>query len=178
MTAGVYWIYQPSQDRALYVGSSQHIDRRFAEHKWDLRASRHCNPHLQAVWNKYGAADMQFLTLEACPVEHLIEREQFWMTALGPACNIAEIAGSSRGRITSAEVRQKQSAAQKGRVFSEEHRRKISAAKLGKARPPASEAQKAKASAALKGRKTYVVTDETRRRMSEAAKKRHNLREP
>lgn len=37
-----------------YIGSSLNIRKRLWEHRANLRHNKHCNPHLQASWNRYG----------------------------------------------------------------------------------------------------------------------------
>lgn len=204
-TGGVYWIYQPAQDRAVYVGSSQNIERRMREHVSRLKNGKHCNPHLQAAWNKYGADAFQFLPLEECTIEQLAEREEFWMMALDPTCNISrEPYAGMRGQTMSLAARQRMSAAGKGRPKSAEHRRKIGEAHRGRKIPgrvrgPMSEAQKQKLSEISRGHRHteehkrklseqmkgnqqllgHVHSEETRRKMSEAhqGKKRKPLSE-
>ncbi len=136
MTQGVYWVYQPSQDRALYVGSSNDIERRLSEHRRQLQNGKHINPRLKHTYNKYGAADIHFLTLEE--TDNLIEREEFWMMAIDPVCNLAIAADNPmRGRTMSAVSREKIAASKRGvkrAPFSEEYRRKVSEAMQGNKR--------------------------------------------
>lgn len=141
-----------------YVGQAFKFNKRWSNHEVELRLGRHCNPYLQASWNKYGEQNFIFIILERCEcnVELLTWREQHWMDKLKAAnrefgYNQAPAAGSSLGykhseetkqawseyrqanaKPRSQEVKDKIGAAQKGRVFSPETKAKMAAAKLGK----------------------------------------------
>lgn len=82
----------------LYVGSSGHLANRERRHLSDLRAHRHCNRKIQAIWNKHQV--FEFTVLMLCPVEEL----QFWEQALlnihfgtKGCANLSPTAGSTRG---------------------------------------------------------------------------------
>ena len=197
MTSGVYWIYQQSLDRALYVGSSQNVAGRIKAHIAALRRGKHPNVHLQRTWDKYGSDDIQFAPLEAASVDRLAGREQFWLEALAPTCNVAICTeAAARGAKRSDETRRKISLARKGTKLSEAHKRsialggtgkrgrnngwtgrkhtdeekeKISAAQRGIKRGPLSDEHKQKISRGERGRK---LTDAHRQKISEAAKQR------
>lgn len=56
--AGLYIIIkadfnQPGTAGYFYVGSSLNINRRFTEHKRDLKTGNHKNPRLQQLWNDF-----------------------------------------------------------------------------------------------------------------------------
>jgi len=57
-----------------YIGSSVDLDRRWKQHRSYLRLDKHCNPHMQAVFNKYGPG--RFEVLELCPPEDVQDIEQ------------------------------------------------------------------------------------------------------
>lgn len=134
MVSGVYWIYQISLDRAVYVGSSKELSRRLSGHLNKLNKGKHPNRHLQSTWNKYGADDFLVEVLEECRIERLIEREQFWMDVMPtpPTCNTdGPAAAPMLGQKQSEETRKKISAAGMGRRHSEETRKKLSGISLG-----------------------------------------------
>lgn len=63
-----------------YIGSTARWSTRQREHRGRLRAGRHCNPHLQAAWNKHGEDQFEFVVLEVISsTEQLIPREQHWI---------------------------------------------------------------------------------------------------
>ena len=166
--SGIY-IIQNTVNAKRYVGSSANIQKRWSEHSNYLRNNRHCNPHLQAAWNKYGEDAFKLIVFD--PVEditELIEHEQWWINNLRPEYNILKVAGSPRGRKASLQTRAKLSAALKGNTRREgkkaspESRAKLSAARLGKKKTPE---HKAKLSAASLGRKH---SQETLAKMSAA----------
>lgn len=188
MTSGIYWLYQVSRDRAVYVGSSGNMAQRWRQHRHNLAKGNTHNQYLQRVWNKYGAADFQFMVLEECTVERLIEREQFWADALDPACNVGEfVENATRGTRFTEEHRRKLSEAARKRgphgPCSEETKLKISEAQKGKSIPLE---QREKMSAARRGRKLsyehcqslkghpHPQTPETRMKISQSMKGNKN----
>lgn len=173
MVSGVYRVTHLSTGRTLYVGSSQRVEKRYREHRGALEHGRHFNPHLQAAWNKYGPSDFAFDLIEACPVPALVARENHWMGALRPICNVALAADSPwRGRTMPAATREKIRAAMLGRAFSPEWRERIAAAKRGKKRPPMTPEWRAKIGAAHRGRRRPPRSPEMRARMSAAGRAR------
>ena len=61
--SAVYIIRNAVNDK-VYIGSAINPNRRWGQHKTDLRGSRHSNIHLQASWEKYGEAAFSFSILE------------------------------------------------------------------------------------------------------------------
>lgn len=79
---GVYGI-QCLQNRKLYIGSSDNVERRIAEHRTQLRGNRHIQlPRLQYDWNEFGESSFAFVQFLCLPYErklyeqHLIETMQ------------------------------------------------------------------------------------------------------
>ena len=160
MTSGIYWIYQISRDRAIYVGSSFRLEERIQAHRRQLKGGKHPNVKLQRTWNKYGSLDFIVATLEKVEQSHLMEREQFWMDAIDPTCNVAIVAGhpcqgrklppfteehrqrlseahkghpsARKGKILSKETKEKMRNANIGKILSEQQKNNISRALLGK----------------------------------------------
>lgn len=123
--SGVYQILNLVNNKK-YIGSSQNLSRRLADHKRLLKRSIHCNKHLQSSFNKYGADNFSFEVVEYCSIEQLICKEQFWADSfnLNELYNKREIVQSNRGFKFSEESKNKL----KGRVQSEEQREKKSQA--------------------------------------------------
>lgn len=79
---GVYGILR-LQNRKLYIGSSENVERRIAEHQTQLRGNRHIQlPRLQHDWNEFGESAFAFIRF-LCPPsqryvyeQHLIETLQ------------------------------------------------------------------------------------------------------
>lgn len=172
--SGVYWIYQVSLNRVVYVGSAKDIYKRMESHRKALSRGKHTNPHLQSVWNKYGPIDFLFLPIETCPLSEKLDREQFWMDTLKPVCNIAISAASPMlGRKFSPESRNLISEERKRRWNNPEYKRKMILQMYG--RPGTmkgkkdSEETKAKKRAAAKNR--APDTEETRKKKKEARAK-------
>lgn len=76
--SGVYKI-ENIRTGKLYIGSSVIIKQRFNDHKNNLRLNRHCNKHFQRAYNIDGWEAFVCSTIEECPIEMLVEREQYWI---------------------------------------------------------------------------------------------------
>lgn len=186
MAGGIYEI-RNQKNAKCYIGSSINPRKRWQKHLWALRHGRHCNPHLQAAFGRYGEVAFSFAILESAKSEQLLEREQYYLDTRSPEYNIAPTAGSPLGRPCGPETRRKMSEAQKGernpnygkRVqHSKETRRKISMAVSGKRHPNYgkhhSEETKRKMSLAHTGERNANYgkhpSEEARSRMREAHK--------
>ncbi len=134
VTMGVYRIVNAESGKT-YIGSSCNVDKRLAQHKRRLAAGKHCNPHLQSAFNKYGAGAFTYEALVSCERAKLAEREQSFIDAYFdhdmPLYNQQPSHASGVGFTVSAETRAKMSAALRGRTLSPETRAKMSAAMMG-----------------------------------------------
>lgn len=120
----------------VYIGSATGFDGRVSAHINKLNTNTHPNKHLQAAWDKYGADTFTFECIEECEKEKLIEREQFWIDfydAANPLCgyNIQPVAGSSLGRHTSDETKEKIRKRALGRKASYKACKNMSLARMG-----------------------------------------------
>jgi hypothetical protein len=59
---GVYQIKNLVSGKS-YIGSSNIIQKRWTQHRRELRAGIHFNPKLQNAWNKYGEENFKFMNL-------------------------------------------------------------------------------------------------------------------
>jgi group I intron endonuclease len=157
----------------VYVGQTVSPRERWVKHVWDLNNQRHQNSHLQRAWERYGADAFTFSIIEECTCDLLDKTEQQWMDRLRAdgvvLYNNKE--GGMRGSHTP-ETRQRIAAAGRGRVWSKEARQRMHEQFKGRRPPPLTEEGRKRISAANKGHKRNVgrkATEETRRRMSEAA---------
>jgi len=100
----------------MYIGSSVNLWSRFKEHL----GNKHSNIHLQRAFVKYGLDQFNFIVLEFCTPDKLIELEQKYLNLVSDKYNICPIAGSSLGRKHSDETKAKIGMASRGRKFSEE----------------------------------------------------------
>lgn len=83
--SGIYYIGCTSNN-LMYIGSSNSLQRRFYEHRTELRSGRHKNLHLFRAYNKYGEADFIFGELDYVPVDNLLKEEEKWIRDLD-VCN-------------------------------------------------------------------------------------------
>jgi group I intron endonuclease len=182
MKSAIYFI-EHIKTGCRYVGSAINSERRQKQHLSDLRNNAHFNPLLQRSWNKYGEGQFRFGVLEWIddPVQ-LVPREQHWIDSTPLKFNLCPAAGSALGRSCRPETIERMSAAARGRQFSEETRARMSAVAKGRI---ISRETRDKIGAANKGRiKTREERDRlsagktnppdsTRRKLSEAMKRRH-----
>ena len=61
------------------TGSSQGFNKRWRDHKKDLKGNYHDNQYLQNAFNKYGESNFEWIILEECSDYELILREQAWI---------------------------------------------------------------------------------------------------
>jgi group I intron endonuclease len=149
-----------------YVGQTNRKEGRWGEHRSELEAGAHCNPHLQNAWNTHGSDAFIFYVLEFVDdLDKLKEREQFYLDFFPLKYNICPASGSRLGVKDSEETRKKKSKAQKGNQNALGH------IKTEEVRRNASERMKGKQYSL-----GYVHTEETRRNTSERMKgKQHAL---
>lgn len=73
---GIYAIRNIINNK-IYIGSSNNIKRRFRRHKTELKNKKHTNKYLQCAYHKYGSKCFDFVIVEICLKEKLVEREIF-----------------------------------------------------------------------------------------------------
>jgi group I intron endonuclease len=188
--------------RRIYVGSAINVTRRWTEHRRYLIVGKHHSQKLQRSWNKYGSEAFIFEIIEVvAEKEHLIVREQYWITSLHAAChrrgmNILPTAGSHLGAKRSPQARARISAAikkrgprpwsaerraayiphNKGATLSLEERKAIGDRQRGKKHKPHSTETKEKLSIAAKRRgipaETIRLANEATRGRTQSAEER------
>jgi group I intron endonuclease len=161
ITSGVYEIVNITNNHR-YVGSSKVVNERWKCHTRSLINGKHHSQYLQRAWNLYGQTAFSFSIIEECPVDLLVEREQYFIDYLRPEYNICPRAYSSEGRTMSDESRKKVS--EHSKSGTPEVRAKISAARIGMKMSPET---RAKMSAINKGR---VYSQEAKLNMSKVQK--------
>lgn len=75
---GIYCIKNKINGK-VYIGSSNNIERRFKRHKTELNTNSHSNKYLEKAYKKYGKDNFEFIILELCTQEELIQREIFFI---------------------------------------------------------------------------------------------------
>jgi group I intron endonuclease len=182
-----------------YVGQSVDMLECKQTHLWKAKAGKHHNRHFQAAFVKYGESNFEFHFLEEVPENMLDVRERAWI-GYYKSCNrnfgYNLDDGGGANRHCSSETKRKLSEASMGntnmlgKTFSMEHRKRLSDAKMGaknhnygkhrsdKTRSRISMANSGYRPSADTRRKMSdarrlrpPVSDETRRRLSESAKK-------
>ena len=165
VSVGVYTIRLFGAD-GVYVGSTVHHTKRWAQHRRELRLGAHCNVKLQKAYQKLGADALRFTLIEECDNGQLKAREEHWMTELQAhyrdgGFNIektaraldeiarARIAKTGRERTMTPEHCAAISAGRKGMKFSSSHCAAIRLAKTGAPYAPRSEESKRRSSEAI-----------------------------
>jgi group I intron endonuclease len=131
MPCGIYKILN-SKNGKFYIGSASDIKRSWRQHRFELIHNTHDNRHLQYSWNRYGESSFEFIILEECERDELVNREQFYFDTQHPDYNISKFAQSSLGVKRTPEQIEKQRQKMIGRKLTDEHRRKVGLASLGR----------------------------------------------
>jgi predicted GIY-YIG superfamily endonuclease len=71
---GIYAIRNKVNNK-VYIGSSVDIFRRFRKHKTELNTGKHSNIHLKRAFEIFGKDVFEFIFLEECEKEVLIQKE-------------------------------------------------------------------------------------------------------
>lgn len=83
--SGVYKFYSPDSD-SFYIGSSNNIAFRLANHKSQATKNKHFNIHFERWFHKYQDS-IVFEVLATCPPEYLEKLEQHFIDTLKPNIN-------------------------------------------------------------------------------------------
>lgn len=155
MKSGIYAITNV-RDCKKYIGQSVNIHKRWNEHQYALEHNKHFNIHLQRAWNR--GDRFEFSVIEECEEEKLNEREIYWIAYYNATdCRFGYNMCIGGGTTT-------------GRVCSEETRRKIANSNRG--RKHSADVVKKRNETFRKRMADPVYREQTRKRRSEAAKKR------
>lgn len=154
MTIGIYKITNII-DGKFYIGSSNNIEKRWISHRYHLRHNKHHAEHLNRAWRKYGENSFIFEILEETEQSALIEMEQkyldkfqSWKPKIG--YNNCKIAGSQIGRKHTEKTKKLIGKIHKGKRITQESRERMRQSAIKRAK----------------------ITEETRKKMSEAQKGR------
>lgn len=153
----------------VYVGSTKQFSIRRQFHQRHLSRGSHPNTFLQRAWNKYQGVGFVWWIFEYVAPEHLVVREQFWMSTGLQLFNLTSIAGrppsqtgstANRGKKRTDEVKRAIAERLRGRSWTPERRAKAMAARKWSHLP--------------KGRPFgFKHSDATRQKQSAAARRRH-----
>lgn len=72
----------------FYIGSTNNFNKRKNNHLWYLKKNKHCNKHMQNIFNKYTITNLKFEILEECSLEDRYIIEQKYINDLKPIFNI------------------------------------------------------------------------------------------
>lgn len=125
---GIYCIINRINNK-VYIGQSLNLQKRFKEHKTDLKKGIHVNTHLQNAYNKYGVENFIFKVIMFCDASELNKYENFFIkifhaTDRNKGYNILQYANQNPSTVQ--EVKNKISKANKGRKHTQEWKEKAS----------------------------------------------------
>lgn len=132
MTCGIYMI-QNKVNGKIYIGQAVDIEKRWGEHKGNLRCNHHCNKHLQGAWNKDGEDNFEFTIICKCDENQLNTMEEYYIFELmsyDKSIGYNKTYGGGGCRATK-ETKKKMSESQKGRIIPEETKKKMSESRKG-----------------------------------------------
>ncbi|MBK7362686.1 MAG: GIY-YIG nuclease family protein [Micavibrio sp.] len=154
--SGIYEIICNATD-AHYIGKSVNVYLRWKRHIEDLKTNKHHSDYLQRAWNKYGSDNFEFKVIEIVESDKLKERELFYLETNAGKFNM--VLSSNSVLFHTDYIRKKMS---EGQIRNWVKKRKEGNDKL-------SEETKSKISTSHIG---IRPNEESRRKMSESAKKR------
>lgn len=169
---GVYCILNVANNKR-YVGSSTAIRKRWKKHIGNLKHGRHPNPHLQNAWEKYGPDVFVFYVVEICPPENRFVLETEYISRWDSANNSRgyNILSDATAGISfiSPEARKRSADKRRGRP---QHPNTIAGFKAYMSIPENMKAACDKRTAAIRDGGFKHITDEYRRKLSAALRKR------
>lgn len=197
---GVYaLVFTLGSEIKIYIGSTaRSFERRRYEHFKQLKQGQHNNSYMQNLWDKYGAPE--FIILEICEDPNsVIHCEQKWIDKVGPAklINLGPafpspnfgrryITGprslATRKRMSQAAFRRYQSPESREQT-SQTNKKQWSVPEIREKRIRAmsghklTDETKAKISQSKIGKKGFPKSQETREKLSLAARERYQLTE-
>lgn len=137
MTTGIYQIRNIVDDKRYYGSAINIVAVRWPIHKHHIKNKAHHSKHLENAWYQYGEDKFVWEIVEECPVEMLLEREQYWLDTVrvknsdgtlggidhSLSYNICPTAGSPLGIKRGEETRQKisETRKRKGLAKGEKH---------------------------------------------------------
>src|SRR3990172_3924362 len=150
MDAGVYALLNMENGHS-YIGSSVDLHRRQHDHFAQLTSGRHRNHRLLRAWRAFGPEAFVFMVLAVCLPRQLFWLEQMAIDGWSPEYNGSTLAptGMKPGWHHTEEAKTRMSKTRTGRKLSRAHCDAISA-----------------------GRRGIVFSEATRKKMSDAAKRR------
>ncbi len=184
-TPGVYSIFC-HVNKKFYVGGAVDVKTRcLNNHRHNLIKGKHPNVHLQTAWNKYGPSQFTFELLESCQIGNLRAREQAWLDSIAesgvPVFNkhfgaTGVSKGFKHGPLSERAIvhLNRIHEARKGSKISEWHRRRLSESNRGKTLSP--ETRRILSERTRVHYEKNGVSEETRKKLSNAARKQHKER--
>lgn len=119
-----------------YVGSAHDFAKRWKLHKINLTAKRHHSAILQNAWNKYGPDAFEWVILERCPKDRVVQVEQEWLDRLTAKYNVCRVAGARSGVKNKPEHNQAISEKAKARWADPEFKARVSQKIKALGKPP------------------------------------------
>ena len=177
MSHSIYGLYDPTDETKLirYVGySSKSIDRRICEHVAESKARVSCHRHkwIRSLIRK--GVKPAFVKIEAVTADNWQSRETFWIAFYQG--QLVNSTSGGEGLINpSEEVRSRISKATKGKNIGNKHRQGIphdDKSRMAISNGLANSSKKRAADDARRGKPGHRISEESKRKISEANKGR------
>ena len=165
MTCGIYCITSKSSQKK-YIGQSVNIEQRWKNHLKALSQLKHLNAHLQNSYNKHGAEDFIFEIVCVCEKAELNDNEQKWIDSIPKESLFNIYTKVGKGPDWTDDKRARHKERMKEVCSNESFRKNVSNGMKGIAK--SDEARKNMSEAA---KKRAPASEESRRKMSESRKK-------
>lgn len=175
----IYGLFDPRDGELRYVGKAKNPAKRLIEHMFDsqLKSKTHRNHWLKTL--KVGGLKPMMVVLEKCESSVWQQCEIFWIRfCKRMGCDLVNSTDGGEGGFNpSPETRYKMGAGHRGKklVFSEEHKRKIGVANRARAKDPEWLKTARENLARNRSKGGHPWSDASKKRGSDAAKKRQAL---
>lgn len=172
--SGIYLI-RNRENQKVYVGSSINVSVRITSHKNLLKRGKHGNHYLQRAWDFHGSENFEFEIVEYCDEAMLINKEEETINKYNSKNKDFgyNLESFERGRRRhSEETKRKIGLGNKGKRTEYPLTQEQKAKQLEAIRKPKSEEHKRKIAEAHKDKKRPPFSQEWRKKMSDARKRR------
>jgi len=99
--SGVYIIWSKTFPERCYIGSSEDFYNRKRSHFYHLKNNTSNHLKLQDHVNEFGLDDLVFEIIEKCNKDHLVYKEQYYISEYNPCFNVNKYASFHGNKASS-----------------------------------------------------------------------------